>query len=94
MRYNPRSYWGGIRRDQTNPAEIAEHRPVLATRYQSEPSWEEQDECGPLATLRGQPGVLEQDESYHHGEAVRHFNEELRAHRHGHIGISGVDPEE
>ena len=75
-RYNPRP--GGFRliRDRCNPAEIAGHRPMLATRIHDEVSG---DEVDPLRTLRGQPDELHEDESYHHDMNVERFNRALRA---------------
>ena len=77
-RYNPNP--SGVVRDQTNAAEIAGHRPILATRIVSEADFEERD---PLHSLRGQPDELYEDESYHHGMNVDKFNEQLRG---GHAG--------
>ena len=74
MAYKPKQY--GVIRDEMNVAEIAGHRPALATRLTSEMPFEERD---PVKTLRGQPTEVVEDETYHHGENVARFNAALRS---------------
>jgi hypothetical protein len=81
MAYRPRPF--GLVRDETNVAEIAGHRPALATRIHDKPPYQEGE-----PTLRGQPEALLEDESYHHGEACARFNRELRG---GHAGRNSGD---
>jgi len=73
-RYNP-GYRQGGGRDESNPAEIAGHRPALVTRIVTELDYEETD---PRHSLRGQPDELYEDESYHHDMNAEKFNRELR----------------
>jgi hypothetical protein len=74
MPYKPGIPFGTLR-DETNAAEIAGHRPALVTRIQSEVPHEKRD---PLDTLRGQPGEIYEDETYHHGMNTDKFNRMLR----------------
>jgi hypothetical protein len=52
---------------------------MMAPRIVNELSAEDEEYYGPLESLRGQPGELYADESYHEGTNVEKFNRELRS---------------